>query len=170
MPRLANGRGIRVHWTYTVAEAAVACQVHRNTVRHWIKEGLAVVSDGKPFLIAGRDLKAFLGGRKARRKRPLNAGEFYCLPCHAPKRPAGGLVDYEQASSTTGTLVGLCPDCGRALHRHVSRAGFDTVTQGLDVVTRSAAKADPVEQHEEDRSGSCRGPERMGVQHTRQAD
>lgn len=67
MPRLARGRGIKTPWSYTVAEAARALSVTRNTVRNWIKDGLPIVSDRKPYLILGRDLKAHLDTRSAKR-------------------------------------------------------------------------------------------------------
>ena len=133
MPRLATGRGIRARWAYDVAEVAVACGVHRNTVRQWIKDGLPVVSTGKPYLVRGSDLKEFLRDRNARRKQPCANGFIYCLPCHAPKRPAGGMVDFEQTSETSGTLIGICPDCERVIRRHESLAKLDEVAAGLEV-------------------------------------
>lgn len=112
------------------------CGVHRNTVREWIKGGLPVVSESKPFLIRGSDLKAFLSERSARRKQPCGNGRIYCLPCRAPKRPAAGIVDYEPRTETGGTLVGICPDCDRVIRRHVSLKNLDEVTSGLDVTIR----------------------------------
>jgi predicted DNA-binding protein (UPF0251 family) len=54
--RHPNPRLVKIHRSYTIAEAAGRCEVHRNTVRQWIKRGLPIINDGKPLLIHGRDL------------------------------------------------------------------------------------------------------------------
>ena len=133
MPRLATGRGLRKHWNYDVAEVAAACGVHRNTVRRWIKDGLPVVSDQKPYLMRGGDVIAYLRARNEGRKQPCGNGRIYCAPCHAPKRPAGGMAEYVPESETNGKLIGICPDCERIIRRPVSLNQLDEVASGLDV-------------------------------------
>lgn len=125
MPRVVKARGIRKHWTYTVAEVAELCDVHRNTVRAWIKDGLPVIGDRKPFLIRGSDLKAFLDARAKRRKQPLADGEFYCFACREPREPVPGLIDFEIAANGTGRLVGFCSVCEASIYRAASKADAD---------------------------------------------
>lgn len=133
MPRLASARGIKSRWTYTVAEVAARVGVSRNTVRQWIKDGLPLATERKPFLIHGADVIAFLGLRRASRKRPMAPGEIYCLPCHAPKRPAGNMADFIRRGPSGGMLTGLCPDCGRVIRRAVSRAQLHCLAAELDL-------------------------------------
>jgi hypothetical protein len=127
MPRLANARGVKKHWTYDVAEAARVTAMSRNTVREWIRRGLPTIDGRKPYLIRGVDLKAFLDARNAGRKRSLQAGEIYCVGCHWPRRPANGEAQYRPRTATNGTLVGMCPACGRTISRHVSWTALDDV-------------------------------------------
>jgi excisionase family DNA binding protein len=61
--------------TYTIDEAARTLEVHRNTVRHWIKAGLRVIDDKRPILILGSDLAEYLLRRREARRQPCQAGQ-----------------------------------------------------------------------------------------------
>ena len=47
MKRL-NPRRVKVHRNYTVEEAAKLFDVHKNTVRGWLKDGLARIDGQRP--------------------------------------------------------------------------------------------------------------------------
>jgi hypothetical protein len=66
--------------SYTIDEVTRTLEVHRNTVRHWIKAGLPVIDDKRPILILGSDLAA----PPARGAAPTASA----LP-DAPPRPTG---------------------------------------------------------------------------------
>lgn len=132
MPRLANGRGLKAHWTYTVVDAALACSVTRGTVRQWIKQGLEVI-EGRPVLMRGCDLKAFLVDRKRKRKHLLGPHEFYCFGCQSRRKPAGKMVDYVARTASSGTLTALCSKCSSVMNRHVSQATLASFAEEFDV-------------------------------------
>ena len=68
--RLPNPRLAKIHRNYTVEEVARLYGVHRNTVRQWIKrDGLPICDDGRPVLILGGELAAFLTRKRTRNKR-----------------------------------------------------------------------------------------------------
>ena len=119
--RRITSRHIRGNLTYTVAEAAAVTGAHKNTVRHWLKNGLSAIDDRQPTLIKGATLKAYLDGRKAKRRQPCGPGRLYCLKCRAPKIPAFGEVEYETHTPKRGRLIGICPDCDRLIFRLTSR-------------------------------------------------
>src|ERR1700724_1323080 len=61
--RRIDPRRIKTHFPYTGEEAADALGVHKNTVRMWIKCGLAVGDDRRPTVMSGAAIRAFLENR-----------------------------------------------------------------------------------------------------------
>ena len=120
----ANPRLAKIHRSYTVEEIAALYEVHRNTVRQWIKAGLPVVDHRRPVLVMGAALADFLRSRRAEKKRPCRPGEIYCMRCREPRVPAGGDVRYHPITATQGSLVGICPACAAGLYRSVSVANL----------------------------------------------
>jgi hypothetical protein len=94
--------------------------LHKNTVRNWLKAGLEPIDDRRPTLIQGRVLSAFLHARRRHARQRCKPGQFYCLRCRAPKDPASRKADYVPITSTSGNLRGSCPDCGSQICRCVS--------------------------------------------------
>lgn len=131
--RRPDHRPVKVHRNYTIEEAAQALDVHKNTVRAWIRQGLPLIDRKRPFLIHGTDLVIYLQRRRAQNKRPCGAGQIYCMRCRAPKAPAGGMVDYVARTDRTGDLIGLCPDCELMNYRRVSWAQLDDVRGTLEI-------------------------------------
>ena len=117
-----NHRLVKIHRTYTVEEMAILLGAHRNTVRRWLEAGLASIDCQRPLLVKGSVLVAFLKGRREKGKRPCKAGQFYCLRCRVPTRPAGSKVVYQAFTFDRGNLLGICPNCGARLCRRVSLA------------------------------------------------
>jgi hypothetical protein len=131
--RVPNPRRVKVHRPYTVDEAAQLFDCHRNTIRHWQKQGLEPVDGKRPIVFEGRTLAAFLEVRRGARRRRLRPGEIYCLPCREPREAAGDMAEYVPLTADRGNLRGICPTCGRLIHRAVGRAQLETVRGKLDV-------------------------------------
>ena len=131
--RHPNPRLVKIHRNYSVEEVARLFGLHKNTVRNWLKQGLAAVDEWRPTLILGRELSRFLKERRQKAKQPCGPGRIYCIACRAPKIPAGKMADYVPASPHTGTLCGICPDCGRLIYRRVSLAKIDAVRADLEI-------------------------------------
>ncbi len=85
-----------------------------------------------------RKFAASLRERRARAKRTCGPGRIYCLPCRAPKVPAGKMADCVATGDTTGTLRGICPDCDRMIYRRVNPQKLDAVRGDLDVTVTQA--------------------------------
>ena len=120
--RTLNYRLVKQHRTYSVEEVAVLFSAHRNTVRHWLKNGLRTIDDRRPLLVQGGDLAQYLKGRRAKSKHPCAPGQIYCLRCRMPRAPAGNAVVYRALTADRGDLVGVCVVCGCRLFRRVSMA------------------------------------------------
>ena len=136
--RHPNPRLAKIHRSYTVDEVAQLFDVHRNTVREWVKRGLPTNDDKRPMLILGRELVAFLTVRRAKNKRPCLPGEIYCVRCRAPQAPAGEMVDYVPLTATLGNLVAICSACETMMYRRVSLARLEQVRGILDITMPQA--------------------------------
>jgi Helix-turn-helix domain len=131
--RHPNHRLVKIHRSYTVEEIAELYAIHKNTVRRWVKSGLALSDDKRPMLILGIDLVAFLQARRTKNKRPCKPGEIYCVRCRAPKFPAASMAEYVPVTEKFGNLVAICPDCGAIMNRRVSLARIGQMRGGMDI-------------------------------------
>jgi hypothetical protein len=139
--RRPNARLAKIHRSYSVEDTSRLFKVHKNTVRHWLKQGLKPIDDQRPTLIRGEEIRRFLDDRRARAKTPSGAGRIYCLPCRAPKMPALKMAECVVTGDTTGTLQGICPDCDRMIYRRVNPQKLDAVRGNLEVtITRVGAR------------------------------
>jgi len=136
--RHPNPRLAKIHRNYSVEDTARLFNVHKNTVRNWLKNGLEPIDDQRPTLVRGEELRRFLADRRARAKQACGPGRIYCLPCRAPKVPAGKMAECVATGDTTGTLQGICPDCDRMIYRKVNPQKLDVVRGDLDVTVTQA--------------------------------
>jgi len=131
--RRPNPRLVKIRRSYTVEEIARLFGIHKNTIRMWIKAGLATIDDRRPSLVHGLTLMAFLSERRRSTKQTCLPGEIYCVRCRSPKAPAANMVDYLEITKTSGNLRGICPDCNSFMHRRVAFGRLRAVTADLDV-------------------------------------
>jgi predicted transcriptional regulator len=139
--RRIDSRRVKKHFAYTIEEAAEALGVRKNTVRTWIKDGLAVADDRRPAILSGATIRAFLAERTKARKSPLRPGEFYCFRCRGPKIPAGGIADFVATGAELGTMTGICPDCETMMYRRTSLATLETAKGKVDVLILPQSEA-----------------------------
>ncbi len=128
----SNGRRIKSHRSYDIAEAARALGVAKGTVRRWLKDGLPCLNEQRPVLILGQDLKAFLDGRR-KPKQTCRIDECFCLSCKAPRRPAFDEVEFHPLTATGGNLRALCEHCATVMHKRVSMDGLNALKAILTV-------------------------------------
>ena len=124
---------MKIHRSYTVEEIADLFDLHKNTVRHWVKDGLATIDDRRPMLILGHVLVAFLQVRRSRNKRACKPGEIYCVRCRAPKPPAGDMAEYRPITEKFGNLIAICPDCDAIMNRRVSLAKIEQIRGKMEI-------------------------------------
>jgi hypothetical protein len=131
--RHPNPRLVKVHRNYSVEEVARLFGLHKNTVRSWLKLGLAAIDDRRPILILGRELSRFLHERRQKAKQACGPGRIYCIACRAPKVPAGKMAECTPIGLLAGNLCGICPDCNRLIYRRVNLAKIDAVRCDLEI-------------------------------------
>ena len=131
--RHPNPRLVKIHRNYSVEDIARLFDVHKNTVRSWLKQGLAAIDDRRPTLILGRELLRFLHERRQRAKQSCGPGRIYCIACRAPKVPAGKMAECIPTGPQAGNLRGICPDCDRLIYRRVNLAKIGAVRGELEI-------------------------------------
>ncbi len=131
--RRINPRLIKLHRPYTVDDVVRALDVHPNTVRNWIGQGLPALASKRPTLILGSELRGFLTARRKQAERPCSPGTLYCCKCRTPNRPALGMVDFVAHSATGGNLKALCETCGTVMHQRIARAAIALKMPGIEV-------------------------------------
>jgi len=119
--------------SYTVEEIAGLFGVHKNTVRNWVKNGLASIDRKRPMLISGYDLAEFLQKRRVKNKQPCKPGEIYCVRCRVPKRPAGDMAEYSSVNEKIGNLIAICPTCDTIMNKRVSFARIGDIRGEIDI-------------------------------------
>jgi hypothetical protein len=136
--RYPNPRLVKLHRSYTVEEVATRLGVHKNTVRHWLRQGLSAIDGNRPIVILGQSLAAFLQTRRQANKQKCAPAEIFCVRCRIPVIPAGGMVDYLPITVTSGNLRGICPRCETLIHRRASLVRAKSLNGILDVVMPQA--------------------------------
>lgn len=131
--RHPNHRLVKIHRNYTVEEIVNLFGNHKNTVRGWIKAGLAISDDKRPMLVLGHDLVAFLQDRRVKNKQACKPGEMYCVRCRSPRFPAADMADYSPVTERFGNLIAICPDCNSIMNRRVSFAKLSQVCGNMDI-------------------------------------
>lgn len=90
--RKYNTRRISLKISYSVQEIAELFGIHKNAALNWIKTGLKIIDQKKPYLINGADLVDFLNIRQKKRKHKCKPDEFYCFKCRLPRKSSPGSV------------------------------------------------------------------------------
>ena len=133
MSKRYKTRGISIHRSYNIEEAARAVGVHVQTVRMWTKNSLPCLQDKKPYLILGHHLIEYIAQLNGRDKNPLQDNQLYCLKCRKGITPDGDMADFIPISDGKGRLTGFCPTCETLCNRFVSLGQIATIASGLEV-------------------------------------
>lgn len=131
--RGASPNRVKLHHSYSIAELASCCGVHKNTIRNWQGRGLEPIDKARPILFQGATVRAFLARQRASRKRPCKPGQLYCFRCRTPRQPALGLVDYVPMTPTSGNLLAICGTCETIMHRRARLADLARIMPGCTV-------------------------------------
>jgi hypothetical protein len=159
MARRFDCRRVKLHHSYSISELSALIGAHKHTIGRWIAAGLTTTDTRRPLLIHGADFRAFMKTREPIKQR-CQPGEFYCLGCRAPKRPALDMADYRPRTALRGLLSGICPDCGRLIYRATTLAKLEEIKGGLDVAFPKA------QQRLDDSASALPNADFREVQHT----
>ena len=102
--RRVNPNLVKRNRSYTASELAARLGVHKNTVRHWQRDGLAAIDGGRPTLFHGRG--------RARLSSPSEtpAGSGHARPARST---ASGAASHARRRSAWSTIVELTAGDGQ---------------------------------------------------------
>jgi len=118
MAKRYNPNKCKINRNYTVAEIAVLYDVHKSTVKTWLRRGLKRIDNQRPYIILGSDLKQFIKDRRGINKRSCELGEIYCMKCREPRTPEQGSTVFETETSRYGRIKANCNVCDSAMNRY----------------------------------------------------
>ena len=112
-------RKIRTTSTYSFKEIASLFNYSIGSIRRWKAQGLPIMTNTKPMLVHGAELKAWLDDRQKARKRPCEPEEFYCFAgnCRTQRRPKIGSVRIRKSNQIVGTIEARCEACGSKIRK-----------------------------------------------------
>jgi excisionase family DNA binding protein len=140
--RRVNRHLVKRNRTYSVGELALALGVHKNTIRNWMRSGLAPIDTGRPVLFHGEAVRDFLERRNLGVRRPCQPGTLYCFKCRRPREPALGMVDLGETKRGTSNLQAICGACQTIMYRRVRVSALSIVMPGL--VVQGAEDPEPL--------------------------
>lgn len=135
-----NPRLVKIHRSYEVTEIAKLFDIHKNTVRTWIKQGLPVAEKRRPQLILGSAIRAFLQAKRNKNKQKCALGELYCFRCRKPQKPAGDMADFHPITDKLGRLDAICPDCETMMHQSIGTAKLARLVEKTSITITKALK------------------------------
>ncbi|WP_019029149.1 helix-turn-helix domain-containing protein [Colwellia piezophila] len=134
MAKRYNPNKCKINRNYTISEIALLYEVHKSTVKAWLRKGLIKIDNKRPYLILGGDLRQFLKDLRGINKRPCELGEIYCLKCRAPREPLQDSIVFESESSTYGRLKGSCNVCDSTMNRYFRLADLAVLQRHFAVI------------------------------------
>lgn len=124
---------IKQSYSYEPVEIAKLFGLHRNTVRHWLKDGLQPIDGRRPILVHGAVLRTFISERQQARRQKCSLDEFFCFRCRVPRKAWGNVADMVPHTEKVAKLNALCCVCETRMHRTIRRADIPKLDQLIDI-------------------------------------
>jgi hypothetical protein len=125
---------------YDLHEIGKLLDVHPNTIRHWLKNGLDAIDARRPILVHGATLRTFIALRQQARRQKCGPSELFCFRCRAPRGAWGDAADVTIISEKLARLSALCSVCETAMHRTIRRADIPKIGDLIDLQTMASER------------------------------
>jgi hypothetical protein len=128
MKRRHDLRKIKGKRCYSVKQLAALLNVHRNTIRGWLRDdGLAValIDQTHPFMMHGVATKKWLKERQDKRRWTCAKNEMSCFSCKGPRQIKPDSFRILPSNTQKIIAQGDCMKCGRRLNRFDIAANKD---------------------------------------------
>jgi ribosomal protein S27E len=107
--------------------------LHPQTVRKWIKNGLKTMDAGKPALVYGHDLIAYLKKNNNANKCKTAFDEIYCMGCQDARPVFRNKIAVEQKSQFL-KVQGACRECKKPMFKNYKLSDFPALRQKFTLV------------------------------------
>lgn len=118
--RKYNTRRISLKLSYSVQEIAELFNIHKHAVLIWIRSGLKIIDQKKPYLINGTDLTEFLNNRQKKRKHKCKQHEFFCFKCRLPRSSLPDHIRITTRNQHRLKISGKCEVCQTSIFKEGS--------------------------------------------------
>ena len=115
-------RRLKRSQTYTVPEAAQAVGKSIGTVRRWVRGGLPLIDDNRPYLIHGKMMHDWLAAKTKARKVQCGPRQIYCFKCRDACDIIAGSAVIIHRNESKASVRAMCQICGTTMFRHCSNA------------------------------------------------
>ncbi|GAB1621408.1 hypothetical protein AAOGI_14580 [Agarivorans albus] len=146
MKKRLNPNRSKIHRSYTVEEVSELYNVHKRTVRNWIKSGLPVVDEMRPLLILGTDLRLFIRQHRSGNKCKCKSSEVYCLRCRKPRALSLVSVNFVQEVDGVGRVFGRCRVCDSKVNKYFSWRRLEVIRNQLLMENTDSTKTHKYEE------------------------
>lgn len=118
--RLYPHKRVRYWYAYDIDDVCALFSdpgLHVQTVRKWIKNGLSTIDAGKPALVYGYDLIAYLKKNNTVNKRKTAFDQLYCMGCQDARCIFRNKIVVEQKSQSL-KVQGICRECKKSMFQN----------------------------------------------------
>ena len=124
---------IKYWWAYDIEEVCEKLKVGHKAVQNWIKNGLATIGTGRPYLIYGYDLKKFLQNMNERNKCKTEFHHIFCVGCKDGKSPLKKQVKLEYVNGSI-KVKAICSSCKSIMYQNYKLKYLQELKRVFNVV------------------------------------
>ena len=124
---------IKYWYTYDIDEICVLFDIHKQTVRAWLKNGLPSLDNIRPALIYGNDLKEFLGKQNKSNKCATEFHQMFCMKCKDARLPLQRKVKLTHKANFI-LAQAHCSTCKKVMGKSYSISAYSNLMQNFRAV------------------------------------
>ena len=134
--RLYPHNRVRYWYAYDLDEICALFSdtgLHIQTVRAWVKNGLKTIDGGKPMLIYGYDLIAYIKSQNDKGKCETAFDQFYCFKCHDARPVSQNKITVEFKNKFIKSC-GHCRTCKTKMFKNYKADDYGALKRKFQVV------------------------------------
>ena len=134
--RIYPHKPVRYWYAYDIDEVCALYAdlgLHPQTVRKWIKQGLKTIDNGKPALIYGHDLIAYLRKNNQSNKRKTAFDQMFCMSCQDARPIFRSEIAVEQKAQFL-KVQGVCRECKSKMFKNYKLQDFAELRKQFQLV------------------------------------